>query len=471
MPQKNFEVELDDKIYEAAQKRAQEMGKPLEQTLAGLLADYAEGRTRMTTYTVQRGDTLSKIAREVYGDPHQYPVIQKANSIEDPRKIWVGQVLIIPAIAGTTPAPVPPSPAPTPTPAPQPPPTPAPAQPTLADYVGAMPAGFRRDRAGNLRAVYQFELIGSGGGIWTVTVANGTCTVAQGQVGPPAVTIGLSGDDFIKLANGTLNTVQAYQEGRIGVRGDLNLAIKFADMFGPWAQAVQPGSAPAPTPSPTPAPQPEPEPAPQPSEPSPSGRVNPRLLNGSFDEYQPYIHDGEEKSWREFKEGYGKYWNLKVISEVERRVHPMDSRNFGLFTQKYFGGGGRDYHIHGKHSQVVSSRNAFDLVFYQTVAAQPGREYTFSGSIVSFYKGTGGEQADNKVFKTIGIDPTGEQQWDSPNVVWGERDGKDNEWRYPKIKVKAQAEAITVFIRLENIEYDVGITELNVVHLDNFNLE
>ena len=485
MPQKNFEIELDDKIYEAAQKQAQKTGKPLEQILAGLLSDYAEGRTGMTTYTVQRGDTLSKIAREVYGDPHQYPVIQKANSIEDPSKIWVGQVLVIPVMAGAAPVPAPPSSSPTPTPAPQPPPTPtpapvpqpvpAPAQPTLADYVRALPAGFRRDRAGNLQTVYQFELIGSGGGLWTVTVANGTCTVAQGQVAPSAVTIGLSGDDFIKLANGTLNTVQAYQEGRIGVRGDLNLAIKFADIFGPWAHAVQPGSAPtpapAPYPAPAPAPEPKPEPVPQPTEPPPSGKVNPGFLNGSFDDYQPYIRDGEHKDWFEFKEYYGAHWELVIIDEPERRARLMDSETFGKFTQKYFGVGGRDYHIHGKHSQVVSSRHAFDLAFMQTVAAQPGREYTFSGSIVSFYKGTSGERADNKVFKTIGLDPTGGRKWDSPTVIWGERDGKDNEWRYPKLKAKAQTKAITIFIRLENVERDVGQTELNTVHLDNFKLE
>jgi len=194
-------------------------------------------------------------------------------------------------------------------------------------------------------------------------------------------------------------------------------------------------------------------------------------MNGSFDEYQPYVRDGEEKTWREYKEGYGKYWNLKVISERKRRIHPMSSRNFGKFTQKYFGGGGRDYHIHGKHSQVLTSRYGFDVVLFQTVAAESGRTYSFSGSIVSFYKGTSGERADNKVFKTIGIDPTGGQSWDSPNIVWGQRDGKDNEWRYPEIKVEAQAEVITVYIRLENTEKDVGETELNTIHLDDFRLE
>ncbi len=486
MPRQNFEVELNDSIYQAALKRAEAEGKPLEQILGGLLAEYAGSTSAATTYTVQRGDTLSKIAQQFYGDSRHYPVIQKANKIEDASKIYVGQVLIIPAIAGTSP----PSPAPTPSPTPAPPPTPTPptptpipaptpAQPTLADYVRAIPAGFQPDRAGNLRLVYQFELIGGGGGAWTVTVANRTCTVAQGTA-PSNVTIGLNGDDFIKLAQGKLNPTQAYREGRIGVRGDLNVALKFADLFGPWAQAVQTGPTPAPAPTPAPSPQPAPTPTPSPTptpapapapQPPTSGQVNPKLLNGSFDDYQPYIRDGEHKDWNEFKEYYGAHWELVIIAEPERRARLMDSETFGKFTQKYFRGGGRDYHIHGKHSQVVSSRYAFDLAFMQTVAAEPGRDYTFSGSIVSFYKGTSGERADNKIFKRIGIDPTGGRRWDSPTVVWSERDGKDNEWRYPKVKVKAQAGAITVFIRLENTERDVGVTELNTIHLDNFKLE
>lgn len=485
MPPKNFEVELNDSLYQTALKRAQAEGKPLEQILAGLLSAYAgSALAAATTYTVQRGDTLSKIARQLYGDSRHYPVIQKANKIDDPSKIFVGQVLIIPAIAGTspaaptpTPAPSPaPVPAPQPSPAPAPAPAPPPAQPTLADYARAMPAGFRPDRAGNQRLVYQFEVIGGGGGAWIVTIANRTCTVAQGTGASANVTIGLSGDDFIKLAQGKLNPTQAYREGRIGVRGDLNLAIKFADLFGPWAQAVQTGPtptpAPAPSPQPAPAPAPAPTPAPAPSpQPPTSGQVSPQLLNGSFDDYQPHIRDGEHKDWNEFKEYYGAHWELVIIAEPEKRARLMDSETFGKFTQKYFGGGGRDYHIHGKHSQVVSSRYAFDLAFRQTVAAEPGRDYTFSGSIVSFYKGTSGERADNKIFKTIGIDPTGGQRWDSPTVIWGERDGKDNEWRYPSLKVKAQARAITVFIRLENTARDVGVTELNTIHLDNFKLE
>jgi len=107
----------------------------------------------------------------------------------------------------------------------------------------------------------------------------------------------------------------------------------------------------------------------------------------------------------------------------------------------------------------------------QTVAAQPGRQYTFSGNVVSFYRGTDNPATHGKVFKTLGIDPTGGRDYRSSSVVWGERDGRDHEWRHPVVRARAQAEAITVFIRLENTEHDVGSTELTVFHLDEFELE
>jgi hypothetical protein len=49
-------------------------------------------------YTVQRGDTLSKIAQAHYGDAAQYPRIFEANRplLRDPDEIYPGQTLRIP---------------------------------------------------------------------------------------------------------------------------------------------------------------------------------------------------------------------------------------------------------------------------------------------------------------------------------------------------------------------------------------
>ncbi|KAA3634923.1 MAG: peptidoglycan-binding protein LysM [Bacteroidetes bacterium] len=49
-------------------------------------------------HEVKKGDTLSKIAKDVYGDPMKYPAIFEANRpmLSDPDKIYPGQILRIP---------------------------------------------------------------------------------------------------------------------------------------------------------------------------------------------------------------------------------------------------------------------------------------------------------------------------------------------------------------------------------------
>lgn len=52
-----------------------------------------------TKYTVKPGDTLSKIAKQFYGDANAYMEIFQANTdrLKDPNKIAAGQELVIPA--------------------------------------------------------------------------------------------------------------------------------------------------------------------------------------------------------------------------------------------------------------------------------------------------------------------------------------------------------------------------------------
>ncbi len=55
---------------------------------------------RQSTYVVQRGDTLEKIAERLLGDKAQWKTIHEANRdlIPDPGKLYPGQVLIIPGM-------------------------------------------------------------------------------------------------------------------------------------------------------------------------------------------------------------------------------------------------------------------------------------------------------------------------------------------------------------------------------------
>ena len=128
-----IEVILDDGVYQAALNRAESEGKTLEGFIAKLVADYGEGYSvSVRSYTVKSGDSLARIAREMYGDPHLYPHIQEANNLTDPGLICVCQVLVIPALEEAKPTPTPePEPEPTPIPSPpEPEPVPAPTPPT-----------------------------------------------------------------------------------------------------------------------------------------------------------------------------------------------------------------------------------------------------------------------------------------------------------------------------------------------------
>jgi LysM repeat protein len=150
MALRSLSLNLDDALYQTALGRAQREGKTLEQVLAEFITGYAAtapkpaepsppsaqpplGTTAPSppaaapvTYTVQPGDSLSKIARQMYNDPAKYPLIQKANNLVNPSLIHVGQVLVIPPLADASPTQPAPS---TPAPPPSQPAVPAPTAP------------------------------------------------------------------------------------------------------------------------------------------------------------------------------------------------------------------------------------------------------------------------------------------------------------------------------------------------------
>lgn len=58
-----------------------------------------------TVRTILAGETLSKIAGEVLGDPGAWRVIAEANNVDNPRTLPVGVQMVVPPLAGRTPQP------------------------------------------------------------------------------------------------------------------------------------------------------------------------------------------------------------------------------------------------------------------------------------------------------------------------------------------------------------------------------
>jgi nucleoid-associated protein YgaU len=85
-------------VSEASKNRIWDAIKAVDPNFADLKHDI-EAQSGVQDYTVQPGDNLSKISKHFYGDANKYSVIAKANNLDDPDKIKVGQKLVIPAAA------------------------------------------------------------------------------------------------------------------------------------------------------------------------------------------------------------------------------------------------------------------------------------------------------------------------------------------------------------------------------------
>ena len=91
---------VDDRIKVGTPPVRQQAAKAEEApaTLDDALEPDSEEQPSSHFYTVQSGDTLSKIASEYYGSASKYPLIFEANKpmLTNPDRIYPGQVLRIP---------------------------------------------------------------------------------------------------------------------------------------------------------------------------------------------------------------------------------------------------------------------------------------------------------------------------------------------------------------------------------------
>jgi len=104
-------VKVDDDVVHISGKVPDQATREKIILAAGNVEGIGTVREEMTTveksraakmHEVKKGDTLSKIAKKVYGDPMQYPAIFDANKpmLKHPDKIFPGQLLRCPPIKG-----------------------------------------------------------------------------------------------------------------------------------------------------------------------------------------------------------------------------------------------------------------------------------------------------------------------------------------------------------------------------------
>ncbi|UCH33604.1 MAG: neutral/alkaline non-lysosomal ceramidase N-terminal domain-containing protein [Armatimonadota bacterium] len=102
---------------------------------------------------------------------------------------------------------------------------------SLEAWFLGLPDSFNAEAAGDLKAVYYFNVTGEKGGDYAITVADGKCAVEQAKPEGPDVTVTIADADMLALARGELDPVAAYMGGKLVIDGDMSLALKMPEVF------------------------------------------------------------------------------------------------------------------------------------------------------------------------------------------------------------------------------------------------
>jgi putative sterol carrier protein len=101
----------------------------------------------------------------------------------------------------------------------------------VKEYFETLPARFVATAAKGVKAVFQFELAGDGGGTYHVIVNDGAMAVAEGPSSSPSATLKMTAENYVKMINGELNGAMAFMKGQLKVTGNVMLAQKMQAIF------------------------------------------------------------------------------------------------------------------------------------------------------------------------------------------------------------------------------------------------
>ena len=102
----------------------------------------------------------------------------------------------------------------------------------LGQVFDGMVARFVPSRAGSREAEIQWKIkVGDDAHPYRMQLTQGRCSVAQGEVSAPTVTLTMALPDFLRLVAGRVNGVNAFMSGKLRVDGDLMLANSIESWF------------------------------------------------------------------------------------------------------------------------------------------------------------------------------------------------------------------------------------------------
>ena len=99
---------------------------------------------------------------------------------------------------------------------------------TPQEFFDALPSRVDAGKIAGMDNTYVFDITGVGA--WTVTVADGAVSVAEGAHEADC-TLSASEETLMKIARGDANATTAYMTGKLKIKGDMGAALKLQKLF------------------------------------------------------------------------------------------------------------------------------------------------------------------------------------------------------------------------------------------------
>src|SRR2546423_935028 len=90
----------------------------------------------------------------------------------------------------------------------------------------------RPDISKAVNSVYEFNITGDNGGVWTVDLTKEPGGVAGGSPGAAKCTVTAPAGYFMNIVSGKKNPQRAFRSGKRKIRGDMGLAMKLQKVMG-----------------------------------------------------------------------------------------------------------------------------------------------------------------------------------------------------------------------------------------------
>jgi myo-inositol catabolism protein IolH len=104
---------------------------------------------------------------------------------------------------------------------------------TIQAAINRMVEGFKPETSAGMDGIIQYCFTGKKGGDWIIRILDQKITSEKGIAKNPDVTVIIDVQDYLDISNGLLDTTKAFMQGKIRIKGDMNILMKMQTLVFP----------------------------------------------------------------------------------------------------------------------------------------------------------------------------------------------------------------------------------------------